>query len=589
MRLLTCLCLLGLFGLACGSDDDGGGKATTGGGGSSGSGGTSTGGTSTGGSSASGGTTSGGGTAGTGGSGGGVISGECPTGIASDADIGQALPAAIPDTTYVPPTGKVTQLAAGGDLQAALDAAAPGDEIRLAAGATFKGTFTLPKKTGDAWIVIRSDVPDSDLPPPGQRIDPSYAAKLAKIAVPDNVGSAISAAAGAHHYRLLGLEISPEPNAFAFNVMDCGSSASSDAELPHHIVIDRSWVHGDPAKGARRGIALNCKDAAVIDSWFSDFKEQGADSQAIAGWGGPGPFKIVNNHLEGAGENVMFGGADPKIANVVPSDITICKNHIVKPAAWKALSWSEKNLFELKNARRVLVAGNVLENNWADAQVGFAIVLTPRNQDGSAPWSTIEDLTIAQNVIRHTGSGLSMSGEDDNNPSQQQQRVLIQNNLLEDVDKTAWGGDGRGFQIVSPNKPTVKVKIDHNTLTHVDNAFLVMGDTGAVGQETRFTNNLVPKGDYGAFGSGKGEGNSAFAFYLPGVVFQKNVIIGGTAASYPADNFFPAQTTDVGFANFAGGDYSLTAASAYKGKASDGKDPGADFAMLATAIAGVAP
>jgi len=58
---------------------------------------------------------------------------------------------------------------------------------------------------------------------------------------------------------------------------------------------------------------MNSRHTAVIDSHLSDFKEVGADSQAIAGWNSPGPFRIENNYLEAAGENVMFGGADPAI------------------------------------------------------------------------------------------------------------------------------------------------------------------------------------------------------------------------------------------------------------------------------------
>jgi len=42
-----------------------------------------------------------------------------------------------------------------------------------------------------------------------------------------------------------------------------------------------------------------------------------------------------------------------------------------------------KNSFELKNARRVLAQCNLIENNWADAQAGIAIVFTPRNSSGS--------------------------------------------------------------------------------------------------------------------------------------------------------------------------------------------------------------
>ena len=45
-------------------------------------------------------------------------------------------------------------LDAGGDLQAAIDAAQPGDTILLQAGATFTGPFTLRAKNGTAYITI---------------------------------------------------------------------------------------------------------------------------------------------------------------------------------------------------------------------------------------------------------------------------------------------------------------------------------------------------------------------------------------------------------------------------------------------------
>ena len=64
-------------------------------------------------------------------------------------------------------------------------------------------------------------------------------------------------------------------------------------------------------------------------------KQVAADSQAIAGWNGSGPFKIENNYLEAAGENVMFGGADPKIPQLVPSDIEFRYNHCAKPVSWQ--------------------------------------------------------------------------------------------------------------------------------------------------------------------------------------------------------------------------------------------------------------
>ena len=91
------------------------------------------------------------------------------------------------------------------------------------------------------------------------------------------------------------------------------------------------YVHGHLQVNARRGIALNGAAIAVIDSSSLNFHQMLEDSQAIAGWDGPGPFKIVNNHLEAAGENVLFGGADPSIQGLVPSDIEVRRNHFSKP------------------------------------------------------------------------------------------------------------------------------------------------------------------------------------------------------------------------------------------------------------------
>ena len=96
----------------------------------------------------------------------------------------------------------------------------------------------------------------------------------------------------------------------------------------------------------------------------------GQDSQAICAWNSPGPFVIRNNYLEAAGENIMFGGAASNIAGLVPSDITIEDNFFTKNPSWRGTTWTVKNLFELKNARRVLVRHNIMQFNWNGAQAG---------------------------------------------------------------------------------------------------------------------------------------------------------------------------------------------------------------------------
>src|SRR5688500_610571 len=93
-----------------------------------------------------------------------------------------ALPQVLLDTTYVPGTGQIRTVAAGGNLQQAITDANLGDTIVLEAGATFNGNFTLPNKTtGSGWITIRTSAPDSDLPPAGTRITPAHSPVMAKL------------------------------------------------------------------------------------------------------------------------------------------------------------------------------------------------------------------------------------------------------------------------------------------------------------------------------------------------------------------------------------------------------------------------
>src|SRR2546423_1003691 len=103
---------------------------------------------------------------------------------------------------------------ANGDLQGALNAAQPGDTIVLEAGATFTGSFTLPYKAGtgtDAdYITIRSSSPDASLPLADQRITPAFAPLLPKIISRGQGASALQTAPRAHHYRLIGIEISKQ-------------------------------------------------------------------------------------------------------------------------------------------------------------------------------------------------------------------------------------------------------------------------------------------------------------------------------------------------------------------------------------------
>jgi hypothetical protein len=525
------------------------------------------------------------------------------------------LPRVLLDTTYSPPTrGHLIPVKASGDLQAALDSSRPGDVIELPAGATFTGNFILPRKPGTDWIYIRSSA-HARLPRPGTRVAPSHARWMPRIDTP-NRSPAIRTAAAAHHYRLVGIEVTARGDTRSTgpysdnNVvyLESEGGQTSVSQVPSDIVLDRCYVHGTPTGSVRRGIAMNGARMAVVDSYLSDFHEVGADSQAISSWNGPGPFKIVNNHLEGAGENLMFGGADPSIPDLVPSDIEIRGNHLFKPLSWRigdptyaGTPWSVKNIFELKNARRVLAEGNLLEHNWRHDQNGFAILFTVRNQDGGAPWCTVEDVTFRKNVLRHAGGGFNILAADNNYPSQQTRRILIQDNLLDDISSVNWGGTGRLFQMLSldaRDTGILDLTVEHNT--GFSNAWTAYtGDRPvAVHRSFTFRNNIVPKRTYGFAGGTKswpppspivtGDGGRTLDTFYVAPVFAGNVLIGSTPADYSGypGNFFPASDAEVGFLDVARGNYRLGPASPYKSAGTDGKDPGAAIDELETATAG---
>jgi cellulose synthase/poly-beta-1,6-N-acetylglucosamine synthase-like glycosyltransferase len=479
-------------------------------------------------------------------------------------------------------TGRTIHVPAGGNLQAALDSATGGDTITLAPDATYRGPFRLRRKTGDGWIVIASA--SKDLPRPGRRVAPSDVSEMPKLVAAS--GSVFDAQPGAHHYRLVGLEIAPADGVTLNTLVQLGDDARAIEELPHHIIVDRCYIHGDAKEGGRRGIALNSRHTAVVDSYLSDFKERRADAQAIAGWNGPGPFRIAGNYLEASGENVMFGGGDPLIPGLVPADIEIVRNQMAKPLRWKkddpsfeGVEWSVKNLFELKNARRVLVDGNLFEFNWPHAQNGFGILFTVRNQDGGAPWSVVEDVTFSNNLVRHMAAGINMLGRDDNHPSQQTRRIVIRNNVFLDIGGR-WG-NGRLFQLLDG---THAVTIEHNTAFQTG-SLLFGGDrvphTGFV-----FRANVVPHNEYGITGSGTGPGNPTIERYFPGAAFRNNVIVGARSSAYPPDNSYPASLDEAGLS--ATGTPSLVGGKLRPRTGSDGLAPGADVDAVNAALGGLA-
>ena len=507
------------------------------------------------------------------------------------------LPRVTVATTY-PAGGRAVRVGASANLQAALDAARPGDVLLLPPGATYVGNFVLRNKpaAGGApaggWIVVRTDVPDAALGRAGMRMTPTRAAslKLARILSP-NYEPAIGTDLAAHHWRLTGLEIGVTPAATEMNMLvrfgQSGDKQRTLASMAHHLIVDRSYLHGTPSLDMRRCITLNSGTSAVIDSWLTECHSNKGDSQAVLSYNGSGPFKLENNHLAAGHEVIMFGGADPVSPEMTPADVEVRGNHITRPLAWKR-KWQVKNLFETKNVRRLLVEGNVLENNWADAQTGFAFVLKSENQDGSAPWSTSSDVTVRYNRIRNTGSVFNLSGTG-SNPSKvvPAARFLVTHNLAEGVNVGPYQAEGVAFQLLSGLTDAV---ITHNTIINQNARASGVVMDGAPMQRLVMHSNVFQGGPYGVHGSDAGSGMGTLKRYAPGAVFRRNVIVGVDCSAYPGETWCPRHMTEAGFVNALEGNF-RAGLGALRNRGFEGGDIGADVDRIEAATRGavVAP
>lgn len=470
-------------------------------------------------------------------------------------------------------TGSTIVVQPGQSLQAAVNAANPGDTIMLTPGATYSNVI-LPVKSGSSYITIRSAAADTALPGPGTRILPQDAGNLPKIQGGAAGAPAIATALGAHHWRLQFLELTSTWEDGDILTLGDGSGAQDRlSSVAHDLIVDRVYIHGVSGREQKRGIALNSASTTIMNSYISNIRETNTDTQAIAGWNGPGPFTIRNNYLEAAGENILFGGGDPSISNLIPSDIVLQGNTVTKQLAWRSQGYTVKNLIELKNARRVTIDGNVIEYSWESGQFGHAIVLTPRNQDGTAPWSTVQQIQITNNVIRHVASVLNVLGTDNDAPSGNLQDVTFRNNLVLDMSKANWGGAAQ-LLLTSGG---ANITVDHNTVFS-DGSSIVYADgpqvTGFV-----FTNNIVPDNVWAIMGSGSSAGNGTLAAYFPGAVVQRDVFISGQSSAYPTQNYFPSSIGQVGFVDLSG-NFRLTSGSPYRTSATDGSAIGADITAI---------
>jgi hypothetical protein len=541
-----------------------------------------------------------------------------------------------------PAPGQTTAVNSGGDFQSALNRANCGDTIQLQAGATFSGVFTFPAKSCDDnhWIVVRTSASDSALPAESKRLTPCFAGVsslpgrpafncvstnnvLAKLVMPATGAGPLVFAAGANHYRLVGLELTRlAGTGIVYSLASIATGGTAD-----NLVFDRVWIHGTSQDDTNRGIELGGSTyVSIVDSFFTDFhctSVSGActDAQTINGGLGDdqmGPYKITDNFLEASGENILFGGG---AATATPTDIQITKNHMFKPLTWMkgqagyvggadGNPFIVKNLLELKNAQRVLIDGNIMEDSWGGfSQVGFAILLTPKNPGGTSVCSVcqVTDVTIRFNSISHVGAGLQIANglSDYGGAALDGQRYSIHDIVIDDIDGLKYNGPSEFAQVsVDAGAPLLQnVTINHVTAFPSSTLFII-GDMVATSTPMKnfvFTNSIVNAGTYPVWSTGGGATNCAYysqplttfsACFSP-YSFARNAVVGSSSSFpptlWPSANSFPASASAVQFVNYnngVGGNYQLMTTSPYHNAGSDGQDLGANVVAIQTATAG---
>lgn len=229
------------------------------------------------------------------------------------------------------------------------------------------------------------------------------------------------------------------------------------------------------------------------------------------------------------------------------------------------LYYPKRQHFELKSGRRILIDSNVFDGNWVDhVPCAASLQFTPR---ASVSNGVISDVTITNNTIRNSGSGIQVSATDESGRPfawDLSRRYKIHNNLLHDIDRWKWiskpnltGGGICGYGMVLYG-PIEDLQITQNTAFDVrGNAAQFFGYAFGRGEGVVVKNNLfshhfdngsgalTPAGYVGAItpvptGTVKQVWNSVFPVNS---IFSHNVVIPGVRNSSLDANYDSTSTS----------------------------------------------
>jgi hypothetical protein len=239
--------------------------------------------------------------------------------------------------------------------------------------------------------------------------------------------------------------------------------------------------------------------------------------------------------------------------------------------------YSPKGGFEIKNVNRFLFEGN--------RQIGYPAnwAVTPRNQNGTAPWTTTSNLVFRHNWYapedpwhETTGRMAVLSLQDDLHTTTPATNVQIYNNF------------GRSVASMIQMKGGSKWSIAHNTIINdasvKDGYHVAIILEGLPANQFEFRDNIIGYSAYGMSCSIDGKLSTCW----PQGIWRNNLVVDFANVGVSGNEWGPGgmlslikkSFSQIGFSDLLNDGYGLSASSPFRGRSSDRKDPGIDMNEL---------
>jgi len=414
----------------------------------------------------------------------------------------------------------------------------------------------------------------------------------------------------AHHYRFFGIQLSVVPTKrqpdawWSTYVRGDGNYYVGHISLPasaHHITFDRCYFsaldYPDRMQEFMRnessyfGFINNTVEK--ISYWLPNANAGQVEAAGIQLMRGRFA-KIINNRIETTGIQ-LFASDD---ADGLTEDVEVRQNTFARPERYftSPYLYHSRHGLELKRGRRWWVDGNLFDRNYATVNNGSFLALSPR--PGTNRSYQISDIRITNNIFQHGPSGLALFGHNDNaSQYQSTQRIQVSNNVLRGINGTLSRRGHESGQCFMLFWGLEDVTIRNNICQNNSGEWpaFVWGQYGpSAGLDFRDNVMWVKWGNgYGGLISpGNADGTASLNASFPQWTFQKNLLVniaGRNPATYPPDNFWVNQESDIGWRDPGNGDFSYREDSPWLGRGSDGKNIGVDMKALLDAQAGIIP